>query len=66
MGPGQRREARDKVGGGLAGFYPVSVISGVSVSETSGLPVPRPEVLGWGLIGVYGGRSCGEFDSRLE
>ena len=59
-------KAGDEVGDGLAGFFPQIGVSGVSVSETSGLRVPRPEVLGWGMTRGYGGRVYGEFDSRLE
>jgi len=65
VGELQRGEARDEVGDGLAGFWPETKVSGVSVSESSGLRAPRPEVLGWGLTGGYGGGDFGEFDSRL-
>jgi len=56
--------ARDEVGGWLSVFRPRTEDLGVSVSESSGLRAPRPEVLGCGLTGGYGGWVFGEFDSR--
>ena len=54
MGDLRQGVARDEVGSKLAGFCPEILVSGLSVSESSGLRAPRPEVLGWGLIGDYG------------